>query len=346
MKTHDFWYELPKELIAQTPLERRDESRLLVMPKTREAADGSSALQHRHFFDLPELLRPGDCLVLNNSRVLPARLIGTRENGGAAELLLLREEEKDCWEALARPGKRIRPGDVLSFGEGELTAEVLEARSEGLRYVRLIYKGVFLERLASLGQMPLPPYITERLADPERYQTVYSTENGSAAAPTAGLHFTPELLERLSYNGVKVCELTLHVGLGTFRPVQTEDIEDHVMHHEVYVIPPETVQCVRETHLAGGRVIAVGTTACRALESAATPEGELARLAGDTALFITPGYRFRVIDGLITNFHLPESTLLMLVSALVGRERMLAAYAEAVRERYRFFSFGDAMLIL
>ena len=356
MKTRDFWYELPKERIAQTPLERRDDSRLLVIPKEVKQGRREDALfsvcQHRQFSELPDLLTPGDCLVLNNSRVLPARLIGTRAHGGAAELLLLREHTKDCWEVLAKPAKRIRPGDCLVFGDPEqperglLRAEVLEALEDGLRVVRFLYEGIFLERLAQLGEMPLPPYITRRLNDPERYQTVYASENGSAAAPTAGLHFTPELLETLKTRGVEICELTLHVGLGTFRPVQAEDIEDHVMHSEVYVIPEDTARRVEAAGRENRRVIAVGTTACRALESAAEPDGALVRLSGSTELFITPGYRFRVIGGLITNFHLPGSTLLMLVSALAGRERMLAAYQEAVREEYRFFSLGDCCLIV
>ncbi|MDR1736560.1 MAG: tRNA preQ1(34) S-adenosylmethionine ribosyltransferase-isomerase QueA [Oscillospiraceae bacterium] len=344
MKTEEFSYNLPKELIAQTPLEKRDDSRLLVLSRD---SSGSPAFAHRRFHELPEMIRPGDCLVLNNSRVLPARLIGTREkSGGTAELLLLREHGNDCWQALAKPGKRIGRGDTLSFGDGALRAEVLEVRGGGIRLVRFLYDGVFLQCLSRLGQMPLPPYITKRLDDPERYQTVYSSQNGSAAAPTAGLHFTPQLLDTIRSGGARVCELTLHVGLGTFRPVQTENVEDHVMHDEVYVIPEETARAVRETKSAGGRVVAVGTTACRALESAADETGTLSRLAGSTKLFITPGYRFRVTDALITNFHLPESTLLMLVSALAGRDAILAAYAEAVRERYRFFSFGDAMLIV
>ena len=348
MKTHDFWYDLPPELIAQTPLVRRDSSRMLVIAKETGSllSEGEGPFSHRHFFDIADYLRPGDTLVLNNSRVLPARLIGQRAGGGAAELLLLRELEPDVWEALARPGRRMRPGDIVSFGEGQLQAEILNTLDEGLKKVRFHYTGIFLEVLAQLGEMPLPPYITERLEDPERYQTVYSKEHGSAAAPTAGLHFTPELLEKLRTQGVNLCEVTLHVGLGTFRPVSAENVEEHVMHSEVFHIPEDSRDIIEATHTKGGRVIAVGTTACRTLESAADEQGRLTRLSGSTQLFITPGCSFRVIDGMVTNFHLPESTLMMLISALAGRERVLEAYAEAVRERYRFFSFGDACLIL
>ena len=341
MKTSDFNYELPPELIAQTPLQRRDASRLLVLDKN------SGAWEHRHFFDLPAYLRPGDCLILNDSRVLPARLLGHRlPGGGACEVLLLIDRGEKTWECLVRPGKRLRTGAKLSFGDGELTAEVVEELPGGNRLVRFDYEGIFLEVLDRLGKMPLPPYIKEELQDRERYQTVYSRVSGSAAAPTAGLHFTPELLEQVKTMGVKVGYITLHVGLGTFRPVKEEALEGHEMHSEYCVIPQETAELINETKRAGGRVICVGTTSCRTLESWADEDGTMHPSAGWTDIFIYPGYRFKVLDGLITNFHLPESTLIMLVSALAGREHVLAAYQEAVKERYRFFSFGDAMLIL
>ena len=307
----------------------------------------SGATRHLHFYDLPTLLRPGDCLVLNDSRVLPARLIGRREpGGGAAEVLLLIDRGDRTWECLVRPGKKLRRGARLSFGDGALTAQVTEELPGGNRLVRFDYKGIFLEKLERLGKMPLPPYIKAELQDPERYQTVYSKEVGSAAAPTAGLHFTEALLEQIQAMGVNLCYVTLHVGLGTFRPVKAEDITDHEMHSEYCMIPAETAQIINQTKQNGGRVICVGTTSCRTIESWAAEDGTLQETAGWTNIFIYPGYRFKVLDGLITNFHLPESTLIMLVSALAGREHVLHAYAKAVEEKYRFFSFGDAMLIL
>ena len=341
MKTSDFYYDLPQELIAQTPLERRDASRLMTLDKA------TGAVSHRHFYELPQLLRPGDCLVMNDSRVLPARLIGRRlPGGGACEVLLLTDRGAGRWECLVRPGRKLKPGARVSFGDGSrLTAEVEAELSDGKRLVRFDYEGIFLEVLEALGKMPLPPYIKEELRDPERYQTVYSRVNGSAAAPTAGLHFTPELLEQIREMGVKECWVTLHVGLGTFRPVKEEEIADHEMHSEFCMIPKETARIVNETKRAGGRVICVGTTSCRTLESFAREDGTLEERSGWTNIFIYPGYRFKAMDALITNFHLPESTLIMLVSALAGREHVLAAYEEAVRQRYRFFSFGDAMFI-
>ncbi len=340
MKTSDFDFYLPEELIAQTPLKRRDSSRLLTLDKrTGETA-------HRHFYELPQLLRPGDCLVLNNSRVLPARLIGRRlPGGGACEVLLLTDRGDGLWECLVRPGRKLKPGAQVSFGEGRLTATVEAEVSGGNRLVRFHYQGIFLEVLEELGKMPLPPYIKEELQDNERYQTVYSKINGSAAAPTAGLHFTPELLQQIQEMGVKLCYVTLHVGLGTFRPVKAEDISEHEMHSEYCVIPEETARTINETKRNGGRVICVGTTSCRTVESFAAEDGTLKESAGWTSIFIYPGYRFKVLDALVTNFHLPQSTLIMLVSALAGREHVLAAYEEAVKERYRFFSFGDAMFI-
>ena len=341
MKTSDFYYDLPQELIAQTPLERRDASRLMTLDKA------TGAVSHRHFYELPQLLRQGDCLVMNDSRVLPARLIGRRlPGGGACEVLLLTDRGAGRWECLVRPGRKLKPGARVSFGDGSrLTAEVEAELSDGKRLVRFDYEGIFLEVLEALGKMPLPPYIKEELRDPERYQTVYSRVNGSAAAPTAGLHFTPELLEQIREMGVKECWVTLHVGLGTFRPVKEEEIADHEMHSEFCMIPKETARIVNETKRAGGRVICVGTTSCRTLESFAREDGTLEERSGWTNIFIYPGYRFKAMDALITNFHLPESTLIMLVSALAGREHVLAAYEEAVRQRYRFFSFGDAMFI-
>ena len=341
MKTSDFNYELPPELIAQTPIPQRDASRLLVLDKN------TGAWQHRHFYDLPEYLRPGDCLILNNSRVLPARLLGHRlPGGGACEVLLLIDRGNKTWECLVRPGKRMRTGAKLSFGDGELTAEVVEELPGGNRLVRFDYEGIFLEVLERLGKMPLPPYIKEELQDQERYQTVYSKVNGSAAAPTAGLHFTQELLDQVSTMGVKLGYVTLHVGLGTFRPVKEDEIEGHEMHSEYCVIPQETADLINETKKNGGRVICVGTTSCRTIESWAADDGTMTASAGWTDIFIYPGSRFKVLDGLITNLHLPESTLIILVSALAGREHVLAAYQEAVQERYHFFSFGDAMLIV
>ena len=340
MKTSDFDFYLPEELIAQTPLERRDTSRLLTLDKQ------TGKTTHRHFYELPQLLRPGDCLVLNNSRVLPARLLGPRlPGGGACEVLLLTDKGDGLWECLVRPGRKLKPGAQVSFGEGRLTATVEAEVSGGNRLVRFHYQGIFLEVLEELGKMPLPPYIKEELQDNERYQTVYSKINGSAAAPTAGLHFTPELLRQIQEMGVKLCYVTLHVGLGTFRPVKAEDISEHEMHSEYCMIPEETARTINETKRNGGRVICVGTTSCRTVESFAAEDGTLKESAGWTSIFIYPGYRFKVLDALITNFHLPQSTLIMLVSALAGREHVLAAYEEAVKERYRFFSFGDAMFI-
>jgi len=340
LKTSDFDFYLPEELIAQTPLAQRDSSRLLVLDRD------SGAVEHRHFFDLPEFLRAGDCLVLNNTRVLPARLIGHREqSSGAVEVLLLVDRGENVWECLVRPGRKMREGDRVVFGDGLLRAEVVRVLENGNRLVHFEYEGIFLEILEQLGQMPLPPYIKARLEDPERYQTVFSKEVGSAAAPTAGLHFTRELLEQIESLGVKVCYVTLHVGLGTFRPVKEENITDHEMHSEFCMISQETADIINETKRNGGRVICVGTTSCRTIESWAAEDGTLQESSGWTNIFIYPGYRFKVLDALITNFHLPQSTLIMLVSALAGREHTLAAYEEAVRERYRFFSFGDAMFI-
>lgn len=340
MKTSDFYYDLPPELIAQTPLEKRDESRLLCLDKA------TGEWSHHHFYELPDFLRPGDCLILNNSRVLPARLLGRRlPGGGACEVLLLQDKGDKVWECLVRPGKHLREGARVSFGDGELTAEIAEVLPDGNRLVRFDYEGIFLEVLERLGKMPLPPYIKEELQDQERYQTVYSKVNGSAAAPTAGLHFTPELLERIAAKGVGVGYVTLHVGLGTFRPVKEDEIEQHDMHSEYCTIPQETADLINRTKANGGRVICVGTTSCRTIESWAGEDGTMTATGGWTNIYIYPGYRFKVMDALVTNFHLPESTLIMLVSALAGREHVLAAYEEAVRERYRFFSFGDAMFI-
>ena len=340
MKTSDFYYDLPPELIAQTPLEKRDESRLLCLDKA------TGEWSHHHFYELPDFLRAGDCLILNNSRVLPARLLGRRlPGGGACEVLLLQDKGDKVWECLVRPGKHLREGARVSFGDGELTAEITEVLPDGNRLVRFDYNGIFLEVLERLGKMPLPPYIKEELQDQERYQTVYSKVNGSAAAPTAGLHFTPELLERIAAKGVGVGYVTLHVGLGTFRPVKEDEIEQHDMHSEYCTIPQETADLINRTKANGGRVICVGTTSCRTIESWAGEDGTMTATGGWTNIYIYPGYRFKVMDALVTNFHLPESTLIMLVSALAGREHVLAAYEEAVRERYRFFSFGDAMFI-
>ena len=339
MKTSDFDFQLPEELIAQTPLERRDASRLLTLDRE------SGAVGHHHFYDLPRFLRPGDCLVLNDSRVLPARLIGHRPTGGACEVLLLVDKGGDLWECLVRPGRKLKPGAQVIFGDGQLTATVEEELNDGKRTVRFHYQGIFLEILEQLGRMPLPPYIKAELQDQERYQTVYSKVVGSAAAPTAGLHFTPELLEQVGEMGVKVCYVTLHVGLGTFRPVKAEEITDHEMHSEFCQISQETADIINETKRNGGRVICVGTTSCRTVESFAAEDGTMSERSGWTSIFIYPGYKFKVLDALITNSHLPQSTLIMLVSALAGREHVLAAYEEAVREKYRFFSFGDAMFI-
>ena len=364
----DFWFDLPHELIAQTPIERREQSRLLCLERY------TGETQHRRFFELPELLRQGDCLVMNDSRVLPARLIGRRKTGGVVEVLLLRDEGNDVWECLVRPGRRIKEGEELFFGNGELTATVTDVMDSGNRLIKLNYEGIFLELLERLGKMPLPPYIHEELKDAERYQTVYSRTLGSAAAPTAGLHFTKNLLDEISARGVELCYVTLHVGLGTFRPVKTDSVEEHVMHSEYFEISLDTAETINRAKAGGGRIIAVGTTSCRALESCATlprmfqrteaigqrteklgqvspdpcpltPDPCIKPYSGFTDIFIYPGYEFKIIDGLITNFHLPESTLIMLVSAFAGRENVLRAYKEAIGERYRFFSFGDAMLI-
>ena len=339
MKKSDFYFDLPEELIAQTPLQQRDQSRLMLLDKQ------SGAVSHRHFFELPDLLREGDCLIMNDSRVLPARLLGSRLSGGSVELVLLRDLGDGRWECLSRPGRKTKPGTQLQFGDGELKATVEAVAEGGNRIVKFHYDGIFLEVLERLGKMPLPPYIKEELQDAERYQTVYSRELGSAAAPTAGLHFTEELLDKIRARGIRTGFVTLHVGLGTFRPVKEEEIEDHDMHSEFCMIPEETAQLINETKARGGRVIAVGTTSCRTLESFAAEDGSLTASSGWTNIFIYPGYRFKCIDALITNFHLPESTLIMLVSALAGRENVLNAYRTAVAEHYRFFSFGDAMLI-
>ena len=339
MRKSDFYFDLPEELIAQTPLERRDSSRLLHLDKV------TGELEHRHFYELLDYLREGDCMVFNDSRVLPARLIGARPTGGSVELVLLRDLGEGRWECLSRPGRKTKPGTEILFGNGELKATVESVAEGGNRIVRFDYEGIFLEVLERLGKMPLPPYIKEELQDNERYQTVYSREIGSAAAPTAGLHFTKELMEKIAAKGVKLCYVTLHVGLGTFRPVKAEEIEDHEMHSEFCIIPEETARIVSETKKKGGRVIAVGTTSCRTLESFAREDGSLPATSGWTNIFIYPGYTFKCVDALVTNFHLPESTLIMLVSALAGREHVLHAYEEAVKERYRFFSFGDAMFI-
>ena len=340
MKTSDFYYDLPQELIAQTPLDKRDSSRLM----TLDRMTGETA--HHHFYELPEFLNPGDCLILNDSRVLPARLLGQRlPGGGACEVLLLIDRGEKTWECLVRPGRKMRTGAKLSFGNGELTAEVVGELEGGNRLVRFDYEGIFLEVLERLGKMPLPPYIKEELQDQERYQTVYSKVLGSAAAPTAGLHFTPELLEKIAAKGVGIGYVTLHVGLGTFRPVKEEEITDHEMHSEYCVISQETADLINRTKANGGRCICVGTTSCRTPESWAAEDGHMEAKAGWTNIYIYPGYQFKVMDALVTNFHLPESTLIMLVSAFAGREHVLAAYEEAVREKYRFFSFGDAMFL-
>ena len=340
MKKSDFYFDLPEELIAQTPIQQRDHSRLLHLDRS------SGEIEHKHFYELINYLQPGDCLVLTNSRVLPARLIGCRSTGGSVELVLLRDLGDGKWECLSRPGKKTRPGTELFFGDGELSATVMDVVEGGNRIVQFHYEGIFLEILERLGKMPLPPYIKEELNDAERYQTVYSKEIGSAAAPTAGLHCTKELLAELEAKGVKVCYVTLHVGLGTFRPVKEDEIEDHEMHSEFCIMPEDTARIITETKKSGGRVVAVGTTSCRTIESFANADGTMEAKSGWTNIFIFPGYTFKCIDALVTNFHLPESTLIMLVSALAGRENVLNAYKVAVDERYRFFSFGDAMLIM
>ena len=340
MKTSDFYYDLPQELIAQTPLERRDTSRLMVLdPQTQE-------IEHRHFFDLIDYLEPGDCLVMNDSRVLPARLWGKRiPTGGAVEVLLLTDKGDKTWECLVKPGRKLHEGARISFGDGILTAEVTEALESGNRLVRFEYEGIFLELLEQLGKMPLPPYIKEELEDGERYQTVYSRVTGSAAAPTAGLHFTKELLERIAAKGVNLAYITLHVGLGTFRPVKVDDVTQHHMHSEFCMISAETAELLNKTRKAGKRIVCVGTTSCRTLESLADENGVFTERSAWTDIFIYPGYKFRAMDALVTNFHLPESTLIMLVSAFAGYDFIMRAYREAVQERYRFFSFGDAMFI-
>ncbi len=341
MKRQDFYYELPEELIAQDPLEDRSSSRLLVLDKE------SGAVSHHVFREITEYLKEGDCLVINDTKVLPARLIGAKEGTGAKiEVLLLKRKENNIWETLVKPGRKARPGTRISFGDGILTGEVIDVVEEGNRLVQFHYDGIFEEILDKLGQMPLPPYITHQLEDKNRYQTVYAKHTGSAAAPTAGLHFTPELLKEIEAKGVEIARVTLHVGLGTFRPVKVDEITDHHMHSEFYQITKEAAEKINRTKENGGRVICVGTTSCRTVESAADEDGYLKESSGWTDIFIYPGYQFKVLDCLITNFHLPESTLIMLVSALAGREHVLAAYEEAVKERYRFFSFGDAMLIV
>ncbi len=338
MRKSDFYFDLPEELIAQTPLDKRDSSRLLTLNKQ------TGKTEHKHFSDILDMLSPGDCLVLNDSRVLPARLIGARETGGAVEVLLLRDLGDGVWECMTRPGKKTRTGTNLVFGDGLLTATVL-AEVEGNRHIKFHYDGIFLEILEQLGKMPLPPYIHEQLNDPERYQTVYSRNIGSAAAPTAGLHFTRELLEALREKGVETAFVTLHVGLGTFRPVKEDDILNHKMHSEYFEISDESIGKILNAKKNGGRVVAVGTTSCRTIESATDENGDFIKKSGWTDIFIYPGYKFHVLDALITNFHLPESTLIMLVSALAGRENVLNAYNTAISEKYRFFSFGDAMFI-
>ena len=340
MKTHDFWYDLPEELIAQTPLEQRDTSRLCVLDRQ------TGEVRHQHFFDVIDYLRPGDCLVMNDSRVLPARLLGHRPTGGAVEVLLLRDLGEKKWECLCKPGRKMQVGNEVIFGNGELTATVVAVQEDGNRIVEFHYDGIFLEVLERLGKMPLPPYIKAELQDQERYQTVYSREVGSAAAPTAGLHFTNELLEKIRNKGVKTAFVTLHVGLGTFRPVKAEEITDHHMHSELCMMSAETAEILNETKANGGRIICVGTTSCRTLESLVNEDGSFEAKSKWTEIFIYPGYQFKAMEGLITNFHLPESTLVMLVSAFAGRENVLNAYNEAVRKRYRFFSFGDAMCIM
>lgn len=340
MNTKDFYYDLPQELIAQTPLKERSASRLLVLDKE------TGAIQHRHFYDIYDMIQPGDCLVMNNTRVIPARLYGVKEGtGGKIEFLLLKRIDLDTWEIILKPGRKARTGSRFVFGNGLLKAEVLQVKEDGNRIVRFEYEGIWEELLDRLGEMPLPPYIKEKLEDRERYQTVYSKIEGSAAAPTAGLHFTTELLEKLQAKGVLTAYLTLHVGLGTFRPVSVENVEDHKMHSEYYEISAQAAETINAARAAGGRIIAVGTTSVRTLETASASDGSLRQQSGNTDIFIYPGYQFKAVDGLITNFHLPESTLMMLVSALAGKEQVFHAYEEAVKEKYRFFSFGDAMFI-
>ena len=340
LKTSDFYYDLPEELIAQDPLEDRSSSRLLVLDKE------TGNTEHHIFRDIVGYLNPGDCLVINDTKVIPARLIGAKEETGAKiEVLLLKRGADDVWETLVKPGRKAKPGTRISFGDGLLVGEVVDIVDEGNRLIRFEYEGIFEEILDQLGQMPLPPYITHQLKDKDRYNTVYAKNSGSAAAPTAGLHFTPELLEEIRKKGVDIARVTLHVGLGTFRPVKVDDVENHHMHSEFYMVSEEAAQKINRTKENGGRVICVGTTSCRTIESAADENGHLKACSGWTEIFIYPGYRFKILDALITNFHLPESTLVMLVSALAGKEHVLSAYEEAVKERYRFFSFGDAMFI-
>ena len=341
LKTSDFYYDLPQELIAQTPIAQRDHSRLMVMDRK------SGELSHRHFYDITDYLKKGDCLVINDTRVLPARLYGIKEGGGAhVEVLLLNNRSGDDWECIVYPGRRLKEGAEITFGEGKLKGRIISVLPDGNRIIRFEYEGIFLELLEEIGTMPLPPYITERLEDGERYQTVYSKINGSAAAPTAGLHFTHELLDKIKDMGVDIVHITLHVGLGTFRPVKEENITDHVMHTENYFVTEDAAQRINKAKSSGGRVIAVGTTSCRTLETVGDEQGIVHSGSGSTGIFIYPGYRFKVLDGLITNFHLPESTLIMLVSAFSDREKLLNAYKTAVNEKYRFFSFGDAMLLI
>lgn len=341
MKTSDFFYDLPEELIAQDPLEDRTASRLLVL--NRE----TGAIEHKIFSDVIDFLNEGDCLVINNTRVIPARLIGEKEDtGGKVEVLLLKRRANDVWETLVKPGKKLKPGAKITFGDGRLRAEVLEVVEEGNRLVKFHYEGIFEEILDSLGEMPLPPYITHKLEDKEMYQTVYAKYDGSAAAPTAGLHFTKELLSKIEEKGIKIASITLHVGLGTFRPVKVDDVNNHHMHTEWYEVNAEAADIINETKRNGGRVICVGTTSCRTIESVADENGYMKAKTGETDIFIYPGYKFKVMDGLITNFHLPESTLVMLVSAFAGKENVLSAYETAVKEKYRFFSFGDAMILI
>ena len=341
MKTSDFYYDLPEELIAQDPLEDRTASRLLVLDRK------TGAVKHKIFSDVIDYLNKGDCLVINNTRVIPARLIGEKEGtGGKVEVLLLKRRANDVWETLVKPGKKLRPGAKITFGDGRLRAEVLEVVEEGNRLVKFHYEGIFEEILDSLGEMPLPPYITHKLEDKEMYQTVYAKFDGSAAAPTAGLHFTKELLNKIEEKGIKIASITLHVGLGTFRPVKVDDVNNHHMHTEWYEVNAEAAEIINETKRNGGRVICVGTTSCRTIESVADENGFMKAKTGETDIFIYPGYKFKVMDGLITNFHLPESTLVMLVSAFAGKENVLSAYETAVKERYRFFSFGDAMILI
>ena len=341
LKTSDFYYDLPQELIAQTPIAQRDHSRLMVMDRK------SGELSHRHFYDITDYLKKGDCLVINDTRVLPARLYGIKEGGGAhVEVLLLNNRSGDDWECIVYPGRRLKEEAEITFGEGKLKGRIISVLPDGNRIIRFEYEGIFLELLEEIGTMPLPPYITERLEDGERYQTVYSKINGSAAAPTAGLHFTNELLDKIKDMGVDIVHITLHVGLGTFRPVKEENITDHVMHTENYFVTEDAARRINKAKSSGGRVIAVGTTSCRTLETVGDEQGIVPSGSGSTGIFIYPGYRFKVLDGLITNFHLPESTLIMLVSAFSDREKLLNAYKTAVNEKYRFFSFGDAMLLI